>query len=159
MFKLVSQRPLDAKLEYLHSVVDSNAWAAVQRLRPDQLEEAFGLFDVSNVRNMSAFVWSKIKAFSVPGGGDHLHMAPQRQAPRPSRTDLPHPPPGPKPNRDNGAPETPKATTEKARRCQAELAKLPEKEQADILDSIDEGMRNPSAYVWSTTTQDYELAQ
>lgn len=82
--KLVRDKPTKAKLEYLRHVIDDNASVALDRLEPDVLEQLLSKAELSRIKNMSAFVWSRVKALGGDGGGEMEQEKPQ------ATIDLPH---------------------------------------------------------------------
>lgn len=62
MVKMIRDRPMDAKLEYLKAVVDTNATAALEQLPPPEQQAILVQVDVAKCRNVSAFIWSLVKA-------------------------------------------------------------------------------------------------
>lgn len=151
MCKLVTNKPAQAKLEYIKHMVDPQAAAALDALGQEELDELLKA-ELSRVRNVSAFVWSRIKAISA---GELQPERPQaRVTAQPRRQAKQVPPPSKK---VLGLGEADEISLESVAlsniqldsRCQAGLAELSHEDQMQILDSVDENVRNPSAYVWS----------
>lgn len=152
MCKLVRDKPTQAKLEYLRHVIDDKCAAALERLGPEELEQLLSEVELSRIRNVSAFLWSRVKAtagFTADGGEMHQERPQQSQAPSRPRHHAPI--------QTMQIPETDNDVLESVasmglmldKRCQAKLGELSHEDQMQILSSVDDTVRNPSAYVWS----------
>lgn len=157
MCKLVTNKPGQAKLEYIKHMIDADASAALDRLGPDELD-ALLMCELSRVRNVSAFVWSRIKAGinSAPQARPPARppAKPPARPPAQLRSRQPTPtaskaPPSFEENDENILESVAHWNLNLDKRCQAALAELSHEEQMSILSSVDENVRNPSAYVWS----------
>lgn len=143
MCKLMRERPLDAKLEYIKHMIDDDADAALDRLNPHDLDRVLSKVDLSNVRNVSAFVWSRVKELSSRDSTEQESSSRssagqgQRKGQHRKVDEDPH----------DDMVDAIEITLDD--RCQAEFDKLSPKDQEEILNSFDANVRNPSAYVWS----------
>lgn len=160
--KLLQSSPIQARMEYVKHVVDQNACLALDNLAPGEAELIFSQMDLSNVRNVSAFVWSRIKEISKspakPVQVERVDMALQARAPPQTapqnkpKARIPPAPPAPPAtleNNENDLESVASMGLVLDKRCQAKLAELSHADQLEILSSVDHNVRNPSAYVWS----------
>merc|ERR1740129_2426985 len=69
MAKLVRDRPGEARMEYLKHAVDAEAAAAFEQLGVEQQELVLSQVDFSRCRNVSAFIWSRVKALNGHSAG------------------------------------------------------------------------------------------
>lgn len=158
MVKLVQNKPVQAKLEYLKHVVDENASRALDSLPPAQLANVLLNVELRSVRNVSAFIWSRIKDFAnvEPVQFPQAQAAPPmifRPQPLQARVGA-----QPRPSVKVERPVIQSESTLESvasmglvldNRCQAGLAQLSHEEQMQILSEVDANVRNPSAFVWS----------
>jgi len=153
MCKFVRDDPSKAKMEYVKGSVDDNAAAALEQLDEETQEQVLQSVDVSRCRNVSAFIWSRVKAISGGTVEKNSSPAPRLALAAPPRQRKPIP----------GAKISPqKVSTEQAEgldpmaaglnldsRCQDALRQLPLEAQRSVLSQLDENVRNPSAFIWS----------
>jgi len=142
MCKFVKNKPLEAKMEFIKISVDGEAQAALQRLTPQQQEEILSQVEVSKTRNLSAFVWSRVKAMT-PSPKDGMSNSLEST----DKAELEEQPLAFEESENDLATELGIVLDE---RCLAALRELPSDEQIRILEEVDPATtRNPSAFVWS----------
>lgn len=145
--KAYQQRPAEARLEFLRLNLDPEAAAGLDRLPPEQRDGVVAQVDFARTRNLSAFVWSRVKSLSGPAsgaGGAHAEL--QYGSPPGAAQDVPL---------DGGAEA---GAIDPAQvlgvpldeKCTTALRELPPEEAMNLLCELNlDNVRNPSAFVWS----------
>lgn len=162
--KLVRERPDEARRDFLRVALDAEALAGLERLSPEEQAALIAQVDIANCRNISAFVWSKVKSLAPPPVKGVAGAPPGRPAtPVPGARPSSRPVFGgvaPKVGGDAEDVETMAASLAAERlaaefgvalddRCLPKFRNLSEAQQQAILESIPVDCRNPSAFVWS----------
>eukprot|EP00928_Gymnodinium_smaydae_P062150 TRINITY_DN46079_c0_g1_i1.p1 TRINITY_DN46079_c0_g1~~TRINITY_DN46079_c0_g1_i1.p1 ORF type:complete len:415 (-),score=59.73 TRINITY_DN46079_c0_g1_i1:93-1337(-) len=152
--KFVREQGPRAKHEYILGCLDANAAAGLQKLPEEEQEAVLEQVHVGACRNISAFVWSKIKSAvgtsaPVPSAAPRTMMVPMvpqaMMAPQAMRVAQPSRAPS---TRVNGAMQQVKNQLDE--RVRAAFDQLSAREQSEVLSQVDLAVcRNPSAFVWS----------
>lgn len=139
MVKLVREKPLQAKLEYLRSALDEEANLALNNLSAWEREAILASVDIGNCRNLSAFIWSRVKA-SVGPGAKRKGFGSSKDEDHAGFDGV----------SGDGPDPYDVAGVKLDSWCSKELRTLSYAEQQRILSEVDAGRcRNPSAFVWS----------
>lgn len=122
--KRAKENPSEVKWEYLKRALDEGALKALMELPQQSREALMTDIDVTRVRNLSAVIWSKVKAFG-DGASNNVPFVPHFKAEEHAAGgDLDH-------------------------RAIEALGKIPFSQQQAILSQIPHDCKNRSAYVWS----------
>eukprot|EP00930_Biecheleria_cincta_P037205 TRINITY_DN2551_c0_g2_i1.p1 TRINITY_DN2551_c0_g2~~TRINITY_DN2551_c0_g2_i1.p1 ORF type:complete len:460 (-),score=80.43 TRINITY_DN2551_c0_g2_i1:63-1442(-) len=138
MWSTVKQVKADrwqAKAAAVRASLDESALAGFQSLSQESQSAVVESVDVAKCRNISAFVWSRIKT------GEYGEVV-QAQRPQPRGNSLP-----------GVAKVAPDSSSGLDERCEQELRSLPQDVQDSILAEVPPNCRNVSAYVWSKVKQ------
>mmetsp|Transcript_1117 Transcript_1117/g.2125 ORF Transcript_1117/g.2125 Transcript_1117/m.2125 type:complete len:467 (+) Transcript_1117:47-1447(+) len=136
----------EAKQEFIERSLDSEALAAWTNSPEELKAEILSSADLSQVRNVSAFIWSRIRKSeggSAPGDEANLQEL-RAYRPTAAATFI-------KPEYGTIAREDFALGLDE--RCSAELAMLPQEMQEQVLKEVPPDCRNPSAFVWSKVKQ------
>lgn len=155
MVKLAREKPNEAKLEYCRTVLDSTALASLESLPLPQQDAVLSKVDFANCRNLSAMVWSRVKAqgaqslsrlggISLPPPPTHGMMQGQMfSAPLAGATGASML------GGCFGSGRGDEILAELDDRCLEKFRELRQEQQLDILESVPANCRNVSAFVWS----------
>lgn len=132
--KQVKENPHELKMDYFKKAVDEKAMKALSELPEETQDAIVSDLDVTKVRNLSAVVWSKVKAALGMQTGGRID-APRRAS-------------------QTGAAESSDlaemAGVQLDSKCLDALRQLPVEEQRRIISEVDlTTVKNPSAFVWS----------
>eukprot|EP00933_Yihiella_yeosuensis_P045453 TRINITY_DN4082_c0_g1_i1.p1 TRINITY_DN4082_c0_g1~~TRINITY_DN4082_c0_g1_i1.p1 ORF type:complete len:512 (-),score=99.81 TRINITY_DN4082_c0_g1_i1:96-1631(-) len=151
--KRVRENPEEAKHDYVRQCLDGDVLPVFEQLTPAEQQKLTAAVDLTRVRNVSSFVWSRIRQDGMrPARRDHPsrdhpsrdHPPERSTPPRYNPVDRVTPPPG---YSDDAMDAAKRLGLDD--KCLNALAELPQDAQMAILNDVQPNCRNPSAFVWS----------